>query len=249
MTTDTMILDVSEDWAVACDVQQRFMEHPKPAIHALSYSARCRQLRALGGDYYDFLPLAHDRLALAIGDASGKSLAAALMIAGVQSSLRTAASFAGDDAALVVRAVNSQVYACSLADRYATLFYAVFDGNTRTIHYVNAGHNPPIVLRRDGSMICLETGGAPVGMFPNWDYQEAAVQLCPGDLVIAYTDGVTEVSNPAGEEWGLDGLREAVDHCGSQTTEDIAWWIFRSMDEFSEDRQTDDATVLVARVH
>jgi phosphoserine phosphatase RsbU/P len=248
MTTDTMILDVSEDWAVACDVQQRFMERPKPAIPSLSYSARCRQVRALGGDCYDFLPLAHDRLALAVGDASGKSLAAALMIAAVQSSLRTAASFAGDDAAAVVRAVNSQVYACSLADRYATLFYAVFDGNTRTFHYVNAGHNPPIVLRRDGSMICLETGGAPVGMFPDWDYQEAVVQLCPGDLVIAYTDGLTEAPNPAGEEWGLEGLREAVDKCGSQCTEDIACWIFTAMDDFSRGRQTDDATVLVARV-
>ena len=248
MTTDTMIVDVSEDWAVACDVQQRFMQHPKPTISALSCSARCRQVRALGGDYYDFLPISHDRLALAIGDASGKSLAGALMIAGVQSSLRTAASFAGDEPAAVLRAVNSQVYACSLADRYATLFYGVFDGNTRTLRYVNGGHNPPIVIRQDGSVMRLETGGAPVGMFPDWSYEEAEVQLRPGDLIVAYTDGVTEVLNGAGEEWGIEGLRAAVDECDSESADDIACWIFASMDAFSGGRQIDDATVVVARV-
>lgn len=248
MPTESTMLDVSEDWAVACDVQQRFMESSKPAIDTLVYSARCRQLRALGGDFYDLLPRERNRLALAIGDASGKSLAAALMIAGVQSSLRTAASFAGDDPAAVVRAVNSQVHACSLADRYATLFYGVFDGNARTLRYVNAGHNPPMVIRQDGSTLRLETGGAPVGMFPHWDYQESAVQLRPGDLVIAYTDGVTEAMDPAGEEWGMEGLRGAVGQCGSHSTEDIAGWIFTSMDRFSGGCQSDDATVLVARV-
>lgn len=249
MTTDSTIVDVSEDWAVACDVQQRFMEYPKPAMDALTYSARCRQVRALGGDCYDVLPLAHNRLALAIGDASGKSLAAALMIAGVQSSFRTAASFAGDDAAAVIRAVNNQVYACSLADRYATLFYGVFDGSTCTLRYVNAGHNAPIVIRPDGSMIRLETGGPPVGLFPHCQYEEAVVQLGPGDLLVAYTDGVTEVTNSAGEEWGVEGLRDAIGKCGSQSTEDIAWRIFASMEVFSAGRQTDDATALVARVH
>lgn len=248
MTTDPMIVDVSEDWAVACDVQQRFLEYPKPVVDALSCGACCRQLRALGGDFYDLLPVAPDRLALAIGDASGKSLAAALMIAGVQSSLRTAASFAGDDPAAVVRAVNSQVYACSLADRYATLFYGVFDGSRRTLRYVNAGHNSPIVIRRDGSILRLETGGAPVGMFPNWVYEEAVVQLSPGDLLIAYTDGVTEATNPAGEEWGLERLREAAAKCGSSSAEESASWIFASMEDYSGGRQTDDATVLVARV-
>jgi len=249
MTPDTMIVDVSEDWAIACDVQQRFMQRPKPAIHALSYCARCRQVRALGGDCYDFLPLSRNRLALAIGDASGKSLAGALMISSVQSSLRTAASFAGDDAAAVVRTVNAQVYACSLVDRYATLFYGVFDGDARTLRYVNGGHNPPMVIRQDGSMIPLESGGAPVGMFPSWAYEEAVVQLCPGDLIVAYTDGVTETLNPAGEEWGVEGLRMAVGRGDSRGTEDIARAVFTSMDEFSKGRQTDDATVVVARVN
>src|SRR5262249_56662651 len=128
-----------------------------------------------------------NRLALAVGDASGKSLAAALIISSVQSSLRTAASFAENDAAAVVRAVNSHVHASSHADRYATLFYGVFDGTMRTLRYVNAGHNPPIVIRQDRSTIRLETGGVPVGIFPGSTYQEGLVQLRPRALVTRNT--------------------------------------------------------------
>src|SRR5579863_3401189 len=114
MITDTLVVDVSRDWLFACDVQQRFMSGLNPAIDALDYSARCRQVHALGGDCYDFTPLAEKRLAMTIGDASGHGLAAALMIANVQSSLRTAASFIGDDVAAVLETVNRQVHASSL---------------------------------------------------------------------------------------------------------------------------------------
>jgi sigma-B regulation protein RsbU (phosphoserine phosphatase) len=249
MTTDAVVMDVSHDWATACDVQQRFMQHPGATIDALSYSARCRQVRALGGDCYGVLPLPHNRLALVVGDASGKSLAAALMISNVQSSLRTAASFAGNDAAAVVRAVNSHVHASSLVERYATLFYGVFDGRTRALRYVNAGHNPPIVIRQNRSILRLETGGVPVGIFPSWSYEEGVVQLQSGDLIVAYTDGVSEAVDPAGEEWGDECLRKAAEESDGQSPEEVACRIFASMDEFSRGCQTDDATVIVARVN
>src|SRR3984957_10662165 len=97
MTNDDMVVDVSQDWLLACNVQQGFMQAPGTASDCLDCSARCRQVRALGGDCYNFIPLKNDRLALVVGDASGKGLAAALMIANVQSSLRTAACFTGDD--------------------------------------------------------------------------------------------------------------------------------------------------------
>jgi len=98
-------------------------------------------------------------------------------------------------------------------------------------------------------MLRLETGGVPAGIFSSWTYEEGMVQLRPGDLVIAYTDGVTEAVNPAGEEWGVEGLRKAVDESAPQCPDDIACAIFTSMDEFSRGRQTDDATVIVARVN
>ena len=252
MTTDDVVVDVSQDWVLACHVQQRFMHGPGSG-HRLSvdYSARCRQARALGGDCYDFMPLTDDRLALVVGDASGKGLAAALMIANVQSSLRTAALFKGNDLAALLKIVNLQAYASSLADRYATVFYGVFDQATRTLRYVNAGHTPPIVLRRNGSIDMLETGGAPVGMFPDSSYEEGAVQLDPGDVVITCTDGVIEAANQSGEEWGVQRLLKATAawaRLGTEDAEHLVQSIFNSMDDFSRGCQMDDATLAVLRV-
>ena len=248
MTTDRAVMETGSEWAIACEVQQRFMHHPVPATDSLDTSAKCRPVQALGGDCYDFAPLAGGRLALAVGDASGKGLAAALMISNVQSSLRTAALFSENDTAATLGLVNRHVYATSLTDRYATLFYGVFDGATRMLHYVNAGHNPPMVMRRDGSIDWLEAGGAAVGMFADWPYEEGAVRLNSGDFILAYTDGVTEAENPLGEVWGVEGLRKAAAENRGRSAEDIVEAIFKSMDEFSYGRQTDDATVVVLRV-
>jgi sigma-B regulation protein RsbU (phosphoserine phosphatase) len=250
MTTDEMVVDVSQEWVLACDVQQGFMQAPCSLSDSLHYSARCRQFRALGGDCYNLIPLKSDQLALVVGDASGKGLAAALMMANVQSSLRTAALFTGDDLAALLKAVNHQAYASSLADRYATLFYGVFDHAKRTLRYVDAGHNPPVLLRRNGSVQWLETSGAPVGMFPDATYEERVVELAAGDLVIAYTDGVVEATNQNGEEWGAQELLKAAAF-GAQRSHDarhLVSLIFQAMDDFSQGRQTDDATLAVVRV-
>jgi sigma-B regulation protein RsbU (phosphoserine phosphatase) len=240
----------TENQADPRSLQPKKEQEPKESLNLgkLSYSAQCRQAQELGGDAFDFVPLPHNRLALAVGDASGKGLAAALMISNVQSSLRTAAAFAGNDGAAVLSAVNHEVHATSLPDRYATLFYGVFDEATRTLQYVNAGHNPPMVIRQNRLVIRLESGGPPVGMFPTWTYEEGAVQLDTGDLVVAYTDGVTEIVNPAGEEWGEEGVLRAVAEHPAQRADEMVAGIFRSMDEFSLGRQTDDATVIVLRV-
>jgi sigma-B regulation protein RsbU (phosphoserine phosphatase) len=172
------------------------------------------------------------------------------MIASVQSSLRTAGLFTGNDLAALLKLVNRQAYASSLADRYATVFYGVFDRATRTLRYVNAGHTPPVVLRRNGSIDTLETGGAPVGMFPDSNYEEGVVQLDPGDVVITFTDGVIEAATQSGEEWGVQGLLKATaawaPHC--EDAEGLVRLIFNSMDDFSGRYQTDDATLAVLRV-
>src|SRR5579862_2875241 len=251
MTTEEMVVDVSQDWVLACDVQQGFMQTPRTVSDTLDYSACCRQIQALGGDCYNFIPLKRDQLALVVGDASGKGLAAALMIANVQSSLRTAALFTGNDLAALLKVVNHQAYHSSLEDHFATLFYGVFDGVTRTLRYANAGHNPPMVLRRDGTVEWLAAGGAPVGMFPDSRYEESIVQLDPGDVVIAYTDGVIDAASPAGEEWGLRGLLSMTSACetrNSRRAEEIVELVFNAMDDFSKGYQTDDATLAVLRV-
>ncbi|HYL46469.1 MAG TPA: PP2C family protein-serine/threonine phosphatase [Candidatus Limnocylindrales bacterium] len=248
MQSETIVVDVSRDWAAACDVQERFLQLPGATIDALRYSARCRQVRALGGDCYDFMPLPGNRLALAVADACGNGLAAALMISNVQSSLRTAAGFTGNDVAAVVGAVNRQVHASSPADRHATLFYGVFAAAARTLRYVNAGHNPPLVIRLPRTIARLEAGGPPVGAFSDSAFEEGEIQLEPGDLVIAHTDGVTEAMNPAGHEWGVEGLRNVAIQSSDLCADDLVDAIFASLDEFSLGCQWDDATVLVMRV-
>lgn len=250
--TDTMVVDVSQDWATACDVQQRFMHPAVSTAASISYAARCRQLRALGGDCFDFLALPHDQLAFAIADASGKSLPAALMIANVQSSMRTAASFVGHDPAAVLGAVNRQLHTASLPDRFATLFYGVFDAATHTLRYANAGHNSPMVLRRDGSIASiawLDTGGLPLGLLIDSTYDEGVIHLGPGDTVIAYTDGVIEAVSPSGEEWGVDGLTKAAVESKARHADELVDAIFYALEEFSTGRQTDDATVAVLLAH
>ena len=250
MTTDEMVVDVSQDWVLACDVQEGFMQVPDTASASLDYGARCRQVRALGGDCYDFIPLKVDRLALLVGDASGKGLAAALMIANVQSSVRTAALFTGDDLAALLEAVNHQACASSRANRYATLFYSVFDETTRTLRYINAGHNPPVVLRNNGSVDWLETGGAPVGMFPDSIYEMRVAKLEPGDLIIAYTDGVVEATNQSAEDWGIQGLLKAAVRGVQYSADarDLVDLIFNSMDDFTKGHYADDATLAIVRV-
>jgi len=248
MTNNAALTEAYSQLAAACEVQQRFLQYDAPELGSLRYSAECRQLCEVGGDCYDFIPLPNNQLAMAVGDASGKGLAAALMIASVQSSLRTAAVFTGGDASTVLTAVNRQAHASSVAGRYATLFYGVFDGRSRTLQYVNAGHNPPLVIRRDGLILWLETGGVPVGMFPDYVYAEGAVQLQPGDVVVAYTDGVIEALNSSGEEWGVEGLRKSVVRNQTQSAEELVSAIFEAMEEYADNCQIDDATVAVLRV-
>jgi sigma-B regulation protein RsbU (phosphoserine phosphatase) len=249
MTTNDMVVDVSQDWVLACDVQQGFMQAPCTVSNSFDYSARCRQVQALGGDCYNFIAPNDDSLALVVGDASGKGLAAALMIANVQSSLRTAALFTGDDLAALLKIVNQQAYNSSSTDRYATLFYGVFDSSARILRYVNAGHNPPVVIRRDGSMDYLEMGGAPVGLFADSEYGQGSVQIETGDLVIAFTDGLIEATNEDGKEWGVQGLlKAAVSARCSQDARNLVNLSFNSMDDFSKGHQTDDATLAVVRV-
>jgi sigma-B regulation protein RsbU (phosphoserine phosphatase) len=187
--------------------------------------------------------------AITVADASGKGLPAALIIANVQSSLRTAALFAPDDVGAVVTAANRQLHASSPADRYATLFYGVFDEDTRTLQYVNAGHNPPMVIHGGNSITWLEAGAPPVGVFADTVYGSRTVQLNATDLIVAYTDGIVEAANTAGEAWGVRGLLAAVATCQVRQPDGIVQAAFAAFDEFSSDSQTDDATILAAVIN
>jgi phosphoserine phosphatase RsbU/P len=251
MTTDDVVVDDSQGWVLACDVQQRFMQGLRRTSDSVDRSEQCRQVRALGGNCYDFVPLTDHRLGLVVWRCFRQRCRRGAMIPSVQPSLWTAALFTGNDPAALLKIVNLQAYASSLADHYATVFYGVFDRLTRMLRYVNAGHTPPVVLRRNGSIDTLGTDGAPVEMFPDSSYEEGVVQLDPGDVVITCTDGVIEAANQSGEEWGVQGLLKATAawaRQGTENAEHLVRSIFNSMDDFSKGCQTDDATLAVLRV-
>jgi phosphoserine phosphatase RsbU/P len=248
-SNDEIVVDVSQDWESASELQQRFMHQTVRSAEGITYSARCRQLRAIGGDYYDFMPLAQNRLAFAIGDASGKSLPAALMIAHVQSSVRTAALFTGERPKAVLAAVNWQLQSASLTDRFATLFYGVYEPAMRLLRFASAGHHRPLLLRRDGSSDWLDPTGYPLGLFADSGYDESVIRMSPGDTLIAYTDGATEAVNFEREEWAAEGLGKAAQESKHLPVEQMVDALFDSLDRFTQGAQSDDATIVVLRAN
>ena len=198
---------LNRELEIAREVQEHLFPQRLPSVAGLDYCGQCRPAREVGGDYYDFLELPDGRLGIAIGDVSGKGVGAALMMASLEASLRALASVVDDPAELMER-VNSLVYQASAANRYATLFYAQYDPASRRLCYVNAGHNPPVVLRnRDGScqVLRLETGGPVIGFLPQ-RYERGVFSHEAGDLVVLFTDGVSESMNVHYEEWGEERL-------------------------------------------
>ena len=204
----------------------------------------------MGGDYYEFLELPDGRLGIAIGDASGKGVSAAFTMASLEASLRALASVIRDPAELMA-SVNSFVCQASASNRYATLFYAEYDPAARRLTYVNAGHNPPVVVRNSAGsaqVLRLETGGAVVGFLPQ-KYQRGVFCHEPGDLMVLFTDGVTESMNMREEDWGEERMIElATSYIGLPALE-VMKRIMAAAQAFAAGApQHDDMTLVVLRV-
>jgi phosphoserine phosphatase RsbU/P len=237
---------------IAREVQERLFPQRLPEVAGLRYFGQCRTALGVGGDYYDFLPLPDGKLGVALGDVSGKGIAAALSMASLQASLRADAMRAGDDLAGLIARVNNMVYDASTEDRYATLFYAQFDPATRRLTYVNAGHCPPILLRGADTGHAIErldkAGGTVVGLVPDATYDQAQVDLAAGDLLVIYTDGFSEAMNPKLEEWGETRLLDAVKSCDGLPAKDAISKIMQSADAFASGApQSDDMTLVILR--
>jgi phosphoserine phosphatase RsbU/P len=238
---------------IAREVQERLFPQHLPPIASLDYSGRCRTALGVGGDYYDFLALPEGKLGVALGDVSGKGIAAALTMASLQASLRADAMRAGDDIAGLITRVNRMLYDASTKDRYATLFYAQYDSTARRLRYVNAGHCPPILVRRTSDGSTLERldqgGGTVVGLLPECEYTQADVRLSSGDLLVIYTDGFSEAMSPNLEEWGETRLLNAVANCDGLPAKDCIGRIIQAADAFASGApQSDDMTLVILRV-
>jgi sigma-B regulation protein RsbU (phosphoserine phosphatase) len=213
----------------------------------LQYAGHCRPARGVGGDYYDFLALASGRLGLAIADISGKGIPAALLMASLQASVR-GQSQAGGNVAELMAQVNRLVFDASPENRYATFFYAQFDPATRRLVYTNGGHNPPMVLR-GSDVIRLEAGGPVVGLFRAAQFEQEEIQLQPGDILVLYTDGISEAENLHEEEWGEGALVETATACRDLPPSEMIARIMQTADAFAAGApQHDDMTLVVAKV-
>jgi len=233
---------------IAREVQEQLFPQNRPAVPGLDYAGACRPALGVGGDYFDFLALDGGRFGLAIGDVAGKGISAALLMASLQASLRGQTLSGGADLASLMGNVNRLICDASLANRYATFFYSQYDPVTLELSYVNAGHNAPMLFR-DGGVIRLDQGGTVVGLLPAFRYQQASVTLRPGDVLVGFTDGISEAMNTADEEWGEERLMEAVNRCREASAEALLRHLIDSADAFAAGaKQHDDMTLVVARV-
>jgi phosphoserine phosphatase RsbU/P len=238
---------------IAREVQERLFPQQIPVIKGLSLAGACRPAQGVGGDYYDVIELDDGRLGLAIGDVSGKGISAALLMASLRASLRGMTLDGPRDLARMMQKVNRLVYEASTSNRYATFFFATYHPATRELRYVNAGHNPPLLVRGagqdSGAVTRLEAGGLVVGLMRDVQYTEEGMTLKAGDLLLTYTDGISEAMTAGDEEWGEERMLAAASKVREGTATEVLGSIFAAADEFTAGApQHDDMTLLVLKV-
>jgi sigma-B regulation protein RsbU (phosphoserine phosphatase) len=233
-----------QDLERAREIQQALLPKEIAQVPGFEVVAAWEPARLVGGDYYDVIRLSETKLGICIADVVGKGVSAALLMANVQATVR---AYASEQAAppWLCRRVN-QILCSNLADdKFVTLFYGILDAEDRTLRYTTAGHLPPLLVRRDGSHEALREGGAVLGVFPDWNFQEGLMQLGPGDLVVLFTDGITEAMRADGEEFGeARVLRVAADGDGCSPVE-VKERLLAAVNQFCNSQLQDDATLLL----
>jgi serine phosphatase RsbU (regulator of sigma subunit)/catechol 2,3-dioxygenase-like lactoylglutathione lyase family enzyme len=232
---------------IAKQVQARLFPQSLPALATLDYSGVCIQARQVGGDYYDFLALGQGRLGLFMGDISGKGIAAALLMANLQANLRSQFAVAREQPHRFLRSVNRLFYENTEDSAYATVFFAEYDDSTQRLRYTNCGHLSGLLLRRDHTIEWLYSTGTVLGLFKDWDGPTVECHLSSDDILVLYTDGVTESFNAAGEEFGEQRLVEAVKRYCKERAQTIIASIVADLQRFSSGEQHDDITLIVAK--
>ena len=240
-------LSLKNDLEIAREIQQAML--PRAEFRALGVEAfgMTRPANTVGGDFYDILPLADGRVLLALGDVAGKGSPAALLMALLLAMMRTLVDEGLEDADLVAR-LNAQIVKHAPRSRFVTLFIATFDPRTGSLVYVNAGQNPPLLRRTDGSYERLRAGGMALGMFENATYSAGRVELATGDVLVMYSDGITEAEDSLERPFDEAGVQGVVDGRDWASAKELGWAMFAAVETHRQERRLlDDLTVLVAR--
>jgi phosphoserine phosphatase RsbU/P len=259
---------------IAQEVQAQLFPRQVSELESLEVHGFCRPARTVSGDYYDFVTASSHKLILAVGDISGKGISAALLMATIHSAVRAysmesmpqlrepvAVGAVGGSGRLMaawpegvevspsalLSLLNHQLYESTPPEKYATLFLGIYDGRARRLTYSNGGHLPPFLISKDGGVRRLESGGTVVGLFDNMSYDEGSVDMRPGEIFVAYSDGVTEPENDFGE-FGEQRLIDLVRDNRNQALPQISQTVTQAVDDWIGDKeQPDDVTLVLAR--
>lgn len=241
------------DLALAAEVQRRLLPQQLPRCAAATFAAFTLPARTVGGDYYDFLDLAGERIGIAVADIAGKGVPAALLMSAVQASLRVIAGERDLPSSQLAAKMNRFLYQSTATSSYATFFYAQLDLRSRRLRYVNAGHNPPYLVRRIEAGVeitDLSVGGTVLGLFPEVEYEDGDIDLRAGDLLVAFTDGVTEARNTSGEEFGEERLKDFLRGAVGASVEEISSNLTGRIEEWiAGAEQYDDVTFVITVVN
>lgn len=237
----------AHELAIAKQVQARLFPQRQPQMRTLAYAGTCHPARTVGGDYYDFLDLGVRRLGLVVADIVGKGIGAALLMANLQAALRSQCANAWEDPERFLRSVNQLLYENTSEGDYATLFFAEYDDDTRTLRYANCGHPPALVLRGQDGLERLEATSTVVGLFEKWECIMQERELVPGDALLLYTDGVTEALNGEGDEFGEERLLEAARKHRDLSVTQLLPAVADQARRFCPHEQGDDITLIIAK--
>ena len=242
----------ARDWEVdaACQVQNRLFPASRPFVAGLEYDAAWRPARGLSGDYLDYYRTAEGEFRLAVGDVAGKGLPAAMLTSSLHASVRALEGACWQRLPKLVERVDKLFCEICPDSCFATFFLASFDPQTRRLRYINAGHEPPFVLRRARAgwrPFQLDPTGPVIGMLRHSVWREGALTLNPGDLLVAYTDGLCDATDPQGAEWGWQRLVRYITEAVDRPVRDIVEGVIEAVEAFSRGQRFDDITLWIGR--
>jgi len=228
-------------------IQRKLLPSVLPQLSGCELAASWQPASGVGGDCYDAIPFGRTRLGISIADVVGKGIPAALLMSNLQAAVRAFATGAALPAE-ICHQVNRILCGHIAEGRFISFFYCLFDEEVSLLTYANAGHYPPVLVHKDGQVERLGVGGAVLGVFPDGAYEQAQTTLCEGDRLVLYTDGITEVTNAAEEEFGEARLVDLVVENRACSAPALQARLAETVSQFSNDRFVDDATLIVLAI-
>ena len=238
---------MEKELAIAREIQVNLLPQSSPVMQGYELTSVFHPCYSVAGDYFDFLPLSDCEMGIAIGDVSGKGTPAALIMACLQAALRTLTSLRVTDPVITIQKIN-QLLCDSPSNKYVTFFFGILNFQTHQLSYVNAGHCYPLIAKNNGTIDRLETGGTVLGFFKDAKYRHSTYQVEPGDVMLLYTDGVSEMINPAEEEFGVERIADVLRGNRNQTVTYVKDALVLALEEYRMDQpQPDDTTFILLK--